>query len=362
MRWVMLAILFALTGAGGAFAQTAPSFSASAAPIKVGIIIAPPFVMKTPDGYSGVAIELWQDIAAKLGLSYRYTQLPTFKALLSAVTDRQVDLAVMNVTITENRLQTMDFTQPWFDAGLRVMINQNRHDNVWDIIQELWVTGHIQVYLWMFAVILVATALLTLIDRRFDDEFPREWHKGFADSFYHVMSIATSGKASTHKQLFGVFGRIMAGVWMVFGVGVVAYVTSSVTSVMTVSSIAHDINSVADLPGKEVGVVEGSVGESYALNSALSTQSYPTLHAAVQALLKDRVAAVIDDAAVLEFYDHSHPELPITEVGAIFQPSKYGFAAPLGSSLVRPISVEIVADQEDNVIERLRAKYFGVQP
>jgi ABC-type amino acid transport substrate-binding protein len=242
------------------------------------------------------------------------------------------------------------------------MINQDRRDNLWDILEELWVTGQIQIYLWMLAVILVATALLTLIDRIFDDEFPREWHKGFAESFYHVMSIATSGKSSTHKQMFGVYGRVLAGVWMVFGVGVVAYITSSVTSVMTVSRITHQINSVADLPGKEVGVVEGSVGESYALNSALSTQSYPTLHAAVQALLKDQVVALIDDAAVLEFYDHSHPELPITEVGAIFQPSKYGFAAPLGSGLVRPISVEIVADQEDDVIERLRAKYFGVQP
>jgi ABC-type amino acid transport substrate-binding protein len=362
MRSVLLAVWLVLGGIMGACAQTPVPSAGAATPIKVGVIIAPPFVTQTPAGYGGMAIDLWQDVADKLGVTFQYEKLPTFKALLSAVADGQVDLAVMDVTITKERLQIMDFTQPWFDAGLRVMINQNRHDGFWSIMRKLWVSGHIQVYLWMFAIILAATAVLTAIDRRFDEEFPREWHKGLADSFYHVMSIATSGKSSTHKQMFGVFGRVLAGVWMVFGVGVVAYVTSSVTSVMTASTIANQITSTADLPGKVVGVVDGSVGESYALDAALSTQAYPTLNAAVHALLKNHVAAVIDDSAVLEFYDNSHPELPITEVGAIFHPTKYGFAAPRGSALVRPISEEIVEDEENGFLERLHAKYFGVEP
>ena len=46
----------------------------------------------------------------------------------------------------------------------------------------------------------------------------------------------------------------------------------------------------------------------------------------------------------------------------MFRPSKYGFAAPLGSALVRPISVEIVEDEENGFLDRLKAKYFGVEP
>ena len=40
-----------------------------------------------------------------------------------------------------------------------------------------------------------------------------------------------------------------------------AYVTSSVTSVMTTLSLTNQINSVADLPGKSIGVFAGSVAE-----------------------------------------------------------------------------------------------------
>ena len=359
LRLVLLMVLLAIAGSGTAGAQAPPT---SSVPIRVGIVVAPPFVTRTPRGYGGMAIDLWQDIADKLGLSYQYEPLPTFHALLSAVSEGKVDLAVMDITITKDRLEKMDFTQPWFDTGLRVMIDQNRRVGFWAIVEQLWVTGHIAVYLWIVALILVATVILTTIDRRFDEEFPREWQKGLADSFYHVMSIATSGKSPTHKQMFGVFGRIMAGVWMVCGVGLIAYVTSSVTSVMTAATIANQINSTADLPGKTVGVVDGSVGESYGLDAALSTQVYPTLNLAVRGMLKRQVAAVIDDAPVLEFYDNSHPELPITEVGAVFRPSKYGFAAPLGSALVRPISVEIVEDEENGFLDRLKAKYFGVEP
>jgi polar amino acid transport system substrate-binding protein len=359
---VILAVLLAMIRVGSACAQTAPAPLSTSAPIKVGVIVAPPFVTHVPGGYGGMAIDLWQDIAEKLGISYQYEELPTLKALLAAVADGHVDLAVTDITITRDRLQRMDFTQPWFDTGLRIMIDQNRHVGFWGIVKRLWVSGHVAVYLWMLALILAATVILTAIDRRFDEEFPREWKKGLADSFYHVMSIATSGKSPTHKQMFGVFGRVMAGVWMVCGIGVIAYVTSSVTSVMTAATIANQINSTADLPGKTVGVVEGGVAESYGLDAALSVQNYPTLTMAVRGLLKNQVAAVIDDAPILEFYDNNHPELPLTEVGAIFRPSKYGFAAPRGSALVRPISVAIVEEEEDGFLERLHGKYFGVEP
>ena len=34
------------------------------APLKVGVWVSPPFVMQTADGYTGMAIELWEELAA----------------------------------------------------------------------------------------------------------------------------------------------------------------------------------------------------------------------------------------------------------------------------------------------------------
>lgn len=81
----------------------------------------------------------------------------------------------------------------------------------------------------------------------------------------------------------------------------------------------------------------------------------------MHALLRRQIAAIVGDSSVLEYYDNSHPELPITEVGAIFQPATEGFAMP-GSRLGRAISVQIVADMEDGSLTKMTARYFGVEP
>lgn len=369
MRRLLACLIFALL-LGTALLGTASTRAAEpgdsllpTTPLRVGVMVTAPFVTLSSSGtYGGMAIDLWQDVAGRLGLTSNYQSFTSFKALMDAVASGKLDIAVSNSTITRGRLERMDFTQPWFDAGLRVMINTDRPQGLRALFHDLWVSGHVKVYALMVCAVLFGTLCLTLIDRRFDEEFPRSWWRGFAESFYHVMSIATSGKAGSHKSLFGGWGRLLAALWMVCGVAVVAYVTSSITSVMTAATIAGQITSVADLPGKTVGVVEGSVGEDYAVDAVLSSRSYPTFEAAVEALLHGQIAAIVDDAPTLEYFDHTHPGLPLSEVGAIFRPAKYGFALPRGSSLTHPISVQILADEENGFLDKLRARYFGIQP
>lgn len=90
----------------------------------------------------------------------------------------------------------------------------------------------------LFGLTLVAKAIVTLFGRRFDPDFPKRWRDGTAESFYQVMCMATSGKSS-HKNLFGWIGRIWQALWMAVGVAIIAYVTSSIESVMTASHIEN---------------------------------------------------------------------------------------------------------------------------
>lgn len=327
------------------------------APLKVGVFVDPPFVIARDGTYVGMAADLWQHIANGGGLDYRYVPFPSIETLLEATTAGQIDIAVGGLTITEGRLQRMDFSQPWYSAGLRVMIEEQRGSGIGELIAGLAAGGHLRIYLWIIGVVLVATVLLTLIDRWFDPEFPRRWHEGMAESFYHVMSVATSGKAS-HKQLFGVVGKVLAAVWMVCGVTLVAYITSSITSVMTTNAITSQIGGFADLSGRTVGVLRGSVGEGYCREMGISVVPYDDLDAAVQGLLAREVRAVVHDAPALEYYDRTHPTLPITEVGASIHHQMMGFPMPQGSALVRPVSRGIVAATDAGLVEQLRAHYL----
>lgn len=327
-------------------------------PLKVGVYVSPPFVMKTEQGFAGMSIELWETMADDLHLAYRYEMVPTFRELVQRTAEGRIDIAVTNLTITQNRAKQIDFTQPWYDAGLRIMIDKDRKTGISDVIAGLSDAGHLKAYAWLALVILLATILLTLFDRRFDESYPKRWREGLAESFYQVMSVATSGNAG-RKNLFGWRGRIFSAFWLVCGVAVLAYITSSVTSVMTTLSLTNQINSLADLSGKTVGVFAGSTSEEYARSKGLEIRPYNNIDDAVSALHQQKIAAIIGDAPVLEYYEHTHVESPVAVVGPIFNPDKYGFGLTLHSNLSDRLTIELLGAHERGLIASLRRKYFG---
>lgn len=354
--------IFALTCFIGAFVSfPVSSQDSKSEAMKVGVYISPPFVVKNDDVYSGMAIDLWADISARIGRKSEFIEYQNYTDLINAVAADQVEAGVTNLTITENRARAVDFTHPWFDSGLRVMIHKEAGSTFSDILKGLENAGYLTTYGWIGFTILISTIALTLFDRRFDVNFPRSWREGFAENFYHIMSIATSGKSS-RKNLFGWIGRIWQAFWMMCGIGIIAYVTSSVTSVMTVAHISRNIETVADLQDKLVGVRAGSVAEAYLRSSSIATAPFNHLTDAVTALLNDEVSAIVADAPVLEYYTHTNPRVPVQVVGNIFHPDKYGFAFPRKSPLVKPATVAIIRAHETEEIAKLKNKYFGYQP
>lgn len=327
-------------------------------PIKVGVYVSEPFVIKQGDDFSGMAIDLWHNIAKRLGLASEFVEYSNYSELVKAVSKNEIDAGVTNLTITENRAEIVDFTHPWFDAGLRIMVHTQAGDSWGDLFNRLDDAGHIATYAWILAIILASTVLLTVFDRRFDAGFPKRWREGLAESFYHVVSLATSGK-TTRKNLFGWVGRIWQAFWMVCGIAIIAYVTSSITSVMTVAHLDNNITSLADLQNKPVGVRAGSVSEQTLKSRSIATVPFDHLQEAVAALTNDEIAAIVADSPVLEYYTHKNASEPVSIVGNTFSPDKYGFAFPRHSPFVKPATVAIISAHESEDIAKLKAKYFG---
>lgn len=356
---VSIGIAVCLLMAPAAFAQPEIRTEPSARVVNVGVYVSPPFVVAESSSYDGMATDLWEVVAGNLDLATRYVPYPTFRELIDATHKGEIDAAVTNLTITRDRAEIISFTQPWYDAGLRIMAPNEGSTGFWSVVSGLGNAGHLRAYAWLLLVIATATIGLTLFDRRFDPEFPKRWSDGVAESFYNVVSIATAGRATARKNLFGWLGRIWQAIWLVVGIGVIAYITSSVTSVMTMASLERGIHSLADLPGKTVGVFTGSVAEDYVAELGIASRSYSDVDAATAALQSGDVDAIVGDAPILEHYAHSRPQENLSVVGNIFHPDKYGFAFPHESGLTRPVTLELLKLIEDGTVEKLRSEYFG---
>jgi ABC-type amino acid transport substrate-binding protein len=153
--------------------------------------------------------------------------------------------------------------------------------------------------------------------------------------------------------------KILASIWLVCGVGIVAYITSSVTAVMTAQATAGSVVSVDDLKNKPVGALAGTVSERYCWRAGFATHSFASLDDAVKALLAHEVVGIVSDGAVLEAYDHAHPELPVTEVGPLFEKHKYAFVLPRSSPLRSAIDQQLIGLEESGDKAKLAARYFG---
>lgn len=353
----MIVVALFLLAPQQAEAQEAPV--AAARVVNVGVHVSPPFVEKEGANFTGMAIDLWEAVAADLGLGSNYVEYRTIGELVRAAANSEIDAAVTNITITRQRAEHIAFTQPWYDAGLRIMVREEGSGGFRNVLEGLSDAGHLRAYAWLLTVIILATIGFTLFDRKFDPDFPKRWREGTAESFFHVISIATVGR-SARKNLFGWLGRIWQALWLIIGIGVIAYITSSVTSVMTAVSIERGIHSLADLPGRTVGVFAGSVAEEYVTELGITSRPYAHIGEAAQALRTGEVEAIVGDAPNLEHFSHNNPEMDFDVVGSLFHPDKYGFAFDHDSDLTRPATLRILELIEDETVEELRKRYFGV--
>lgn len=330
-----------------------------AKPLRVALRMDEPFAMKAPDGgYKGYAIDLWERIAGENGWKFEYLEFHSAADVLDAVAQGRADVGAANITVTRSRLKEADFSLPFFDAGLQIMVDDRRKSGgsqIWKVVSD---PDHLAVVGYGSLIIVALAFVVTLFERRLDPAFTRNWFEGWVESFYHVMSVVFTGKTN-HKGIPGPFGRFFAAIWVATGVAVVAFITSSITSTMTVSKLHGHINGPQDLPGKVVGTIRGSLGQTYCENLQLDTQVYESLPEAVRAMLKHEVNCIVYDAPVLQYYDNAHPELPVSEVGPIINKAPYGFVFPQNSPLRVPFNRALFGLEEKGFINALHSQYFG---
>jgi ABC-type amino acid transport substrate-binding protein len=331
----------------------------AAAPLTVGVYVSRPFVIPMTDGtFQGMAVELWETIGKSLGISSKYVQYRSLKELLEATERKDVDVVLTNLTVSHERAARLAISYPWFDGGIRVMVSKKQKSTVFD---ELLHSERIKIYLWLSGLMIALTVLITLVRRRIDRGFTREWKTGLAKSFHGLIRSAKSDEKSL-GYFFGWVGYILSALWMLAGVFLIAYVTSTLTAAMTSVYLHPRINSLRDLPGRTIGVVTGSVTSEFLHSMGIATKDYAGVAEAINALYAQELEAVVAPAPVLEYWAATKPEMELAVVGDLFHPEKYAFAANgAHSDLMYAVSLEIIKRHDNGDLRLLKNKYLGPQ-
>lgn len=71
--------------------------------------------------YEGFDIDLWDEIMNELGMEYELQPMD-FNGLIPALQSGSIDAAVAAMTISDERWEKVDFSIPYYDAGLLVLV------------------------------------------------------------------------------------------------------------------------------------------------------------------------------------------------------------------------------------------------
>ena len=85
----------------------------------------PPWETRTPDGkFEGFEVDIINEIGKRLNIPVEILPFD-FQPLFAAVSSSRVDVAISSITITPERLKSLSFTQPYYDADAGVGTRQD---------------------------------------------------------------------------------------------------------------------------------------------------------------------------------------------------------------------------------------------
>ncbi|HLU00513.1 MAG TPA: glutamine ABC transporter substrate-binding protein GlnH [Burkholderiaceae bacterium] len=86
-----------------------------------------PFEFKQDGKYTGFDIDLWEAIAKQAGLSYQLRPMD-FNGIIPGLQTRNLDVALAGITIRDDRKKVIDFSDPYYESGLALLVGTNNND------------------------------------------------------------------------------------------------------------------------------------------------------------------------------------------------------------------------------------------
>jgi len=368
---ILIAIIFSLLfGWTMVHAQTGSNGTPQAPPLatpvdqqqgehlQVAISPVSPFAFHKGEEWTGFSIDLWDAIAKRLGVTYEWVVVKSRAEQLDAVQRGVADVAAAAVAITPEWEQQYDFSVPYFDSGLQIMVNTQASHSLIDTLKSLPIGTLLKFIGIVLVVVVILAHVLWIEERRNNPNFPKGYLQGISEALWGVMLIIATGEHGDRDAPNIIKRLIIAFMWLL-GIVLIAQFTATVTSSLTIQQLESTIQGPDDLPGKKIATVSGSIAAQYLTNVGLSYTEIPSVVEGLDKLRSGEVQAIVFEAPTLQYLAATKGGSALQVVGPIFQPQKYAIATAIGSSLRKQINEALLTMYQDGTYEDIHAKYFS---
>jgi len=353
--------ILALLIAGAALVVAPPKALSETGPEDDALTIAtrhaPPFAMKTEDGWEGITIELVRRIAEERGFNYVLEDMGLAE-MLDATASGEVDAAAAALTITASRERQVDFTHPFFTSGLGIAVPR-RPELTWlSTIKRVASGAFLQAAGALLGLLTLVGALVWLVERRRNSQFPTKPMEGVGSGiWWSAVTMTTVGYGD--KAPVTPAGRVLGLIWMFAGVIMISGFTATIATSLTVGQLDQSIVGIDDLYDKRVLTAKGSTSAAFLDEKLIRYKAVPSIAEALDKLAAGQADAVVYDLPILRYLvTHSHAE-DLRTVPNLLVRQDYGIALPPDSPRREGLNREILRIIQGPDWTRMLEGYLG---
>ncbi|KAL4654548.1 hypothetical protein ACB092_01G387300 [Castanea dentata] len=276
------------------------------------------------------------------------------------------DAVVGDTTIIANRSLYVDFTLPYAESGVSmvVLVKDDENKNLWIFLKPL----SINLWLTIGAAFIFTGLVIWVLEHRVNTEFRGPPNQQLGLIFW--FSFSTLAFAHREKVVNN-WSRFVLIIWIFVVLILTQSYTASLTSILTVQRLQPTFVDVKEIKnnGYFVGYLEHSFVEQLLIKQLDFHKSqlkpYLTYEEFPEALSKGThnggVAAIFDEIPYIKLFLAKYCSR-YTMVGPTYKTDGFGFAFRKGSPLVPHISRAILnVTQDRDKIGAIEHKYFGSQ-
>jgi len=313
--------------------------------------------------WSGMAVELWQQVADQEQIPYVLVPADNTTELLAATKRNEVDVAIGCITISPERIRPNRFSLPFQESGLGVMVKRNQLELGSSLLRSLLSPDLIRLLLAYVVLIGLLSVAVWQVER--NGSKPSSWEIGPRRAFALIFQVLATGPGTNTVVV------TTRGNTFVF----VAYLVRIITASLLVSYVtlnvvrgnqelaSPNIRSLKDLAGQRVAVRPGTVSDDLlqrlndsGLQPPIQLREFDQVIRADSLLAADAVDAVLADDIQLDFLLQQLPHKLYGLALRNLNPQSQAFALSPGISedLETRINEALGRLKRDGVVTRLR--------
>ncbi|KAL8217335.1 hypothetical protein R6Q57_020708 [Mikania cordata] len=330
----------------------------------------PEFIQKDVNKPKGFCVDVFEAVMEELPLPqplnyiYKGYQIKkknetsgNYKDLVEQIYLKNYDVVIGDVTIRADRSNYVDFTLPYTDSGVSMIVPIKKDDrkNAWIFMRplekKLWLTTS--------AFFIYTGVVVWVLEHGVNKEFRGRPYKQVGMIFW--FSFSTLVFAHKEKMISNL-SRFVVIVWVFVVLVLQSSYIASLTSMLTVEQLQPDFMDIHDLmkQGDIVGYKEGSFVAQMLTDMGFEDaklKGYDGLEAYDEALSNGRVSAIFDELPYLKLFLANHCNKYIM-VGPTYKTAGFGFAFPKGSPLL-PLVSKALLQVTESKLENISDYWFG---